>query len=51
VSGYRGATPTIESMAERVALDQAYIADWSLASDVRILFRAVTEGPFHPAAY
>jgi putative colanic acid biosysnthesis UDP-glucose lipid carrier transferase len=51
VSGYRGATPTIESMAGRVALDREYIDTWSFAQDVRILLRAVTDGPFHPAAF
>jgi lipopolysaccharide/colanic/teichoic acid biosynthesis glycosyltransferase len=51
VSGYRGATPTIESMAGRVALDQEYIANWSLGADVRILLQAVSQGPFHPAAF
>jgi putative colanic acid biosysnthesis UDP-glucose lipid carrier transferase len=50
VSGYRGVTPTVESMAGRVRLDQLYIAQWSFFGDVRILLRAVTEGPFHPAA-
>jgi lipopolysaccharide/colanic/teichoic acid biosynthesis glycosyltransferase len=51
VSGCRGATPTIESMAVRVALDQEYIAAWSVTMDLRMLARAVTEGPFSPAAY
>jgi len=50
VSGLRGATPTIETMAGRVALDQEYIAAWSMAVDLRMLTRAVLEGPFHPAA-
>jgi putative colanic acid biosynthesis UDP-glucose lipid carrier transferase len=51
VSGHRGATPTTESMAARVALDLEYISAWSMTMDIRILLRAVTEGPFHPAAY
>ena len=51
VSGYRGATPTTDVMAARVQLDQDYIAAWSFWSDVRILVLAVTEGPFHPAAF
>jgi putative colanic acid biosynthesis UDP-glucose lipid carrier transferase len=50
VRGYRGATQTVELMAARIELDREYIANWSLAQDVRILFQAVTEGPFHPAA-
>jgi putative colanic acid biosynthesis UDP-glucose lipid carrier transferase len=51
VSGYRGATPTTNFMADRVALDREYIANWTLAEDIRILLRAVSEGPFHPAAF
>ena len=51
VCGYRGPTPTIASMAERLSMDQAYISQWSLALDVQLLLRAVTDGPFHPAAF
>lgn len=51
VSGYRGPTPTVELMASRVALDLKYIGDFSLGSDIRILLRAVLEGPFSPAAF
>lgn len=51
VSGLRGATPTIECMAARVASDCEYIAAWSFALDVQILLRAVTDGPFHPSAF
>jgi lipopolysaccharide/colanic/teichoic acid biosynthesis glycosyltransferase len=51
VSGHRGPTPTVDLMAARVALDLEYIATWRLASDLEILFRAVTEGPFGPAAF
>ena len=51
VSGYRGATPTTESMVGRVMLDRVYIASWSLAQDLQILLRAVTDGPFHPTAF
>jgi putative colanic acid biosynthesis UDP-glucose lipid carrier transferase len=51
VSGHRGATATVEAMAARVRLDQAYIAEWSFLGDLGILVRAVTEGPFHPAAF
>jgi putative colanic acid biosynthesis UDP-glucose lipid carrier transferase len=51
VSGYRGATPTTNFMADRVALDREYIANWTLGEDLRILLRAVSDGPFHPAAF
>jgi putative colanic acid biosynthesis UDP-glucose lipid carrier transferase len=39
VSGHRGPTPTVESMAARVRLDRRYISDWSLSMDLRILLR------------
>ena len=51
VSGYRGATPTIESMAGRVGMDREYIGNWSLEQDLRLLVRAMSEGPFHPTAF
>jgi lipopolysaccharide/colanic/teichoic acid biosynthesis glycosyltransferase len=51
VSGFRGATPTIELMAGRVGLDREYIRHWSLLLDLQILVRALNEGPFHPAAF
>jgi lipopolysaccharide/colanic/teichoic acid biosynthesis glycosyltransferase len=51
VSGYRGATETVELMAGRICLDREYIERWNLKSDLEILIRAVTEGPFHPAAF
>jgi Undecaprenyl-phosphate glucose phosphotransferase len=41
VSGWRGATETEEKMKARVELDLAYIADWSLGSDLKILVRTV----------
>ncbi len=50
VSGFRGATPSLEDMASRVALDHEYIAAWSMAVDLRMLTRGILEGPFHPAA-
>jgi putative colanic acid biosynthesis UDP-glucose lipid carrier transferase len=39
VRGHRGPTPTVQSMEQRVALDLAYIAEWSLWLDARILVR------------
>jgi putative colanic acid biosysnthesis UDP-glucose lipid carrier transferase len=51
VSGLRGATPTVGAMAARVELDRKYIACWSFALDLRILVRAMTDGPFHPSAF
>jgi putative colanic acid biosynthesis UDP-glucose lipid carrier transferase len=39
VNGCRGETPTPESMAERVRYDIWYIEHWSLALDLKILFK------------
>jgi lipopolysaccharide/colanic/teichoic acid biosynthesis glycosyltransferase len=39
VSGLRGATPTSELMAQRVAADNRYIETASLALDVAIVLR------------
>jgi putative colanic acid biosynthesis UDP-glucose lipid carrier transferase len=51
VSGLRGATPNIEWMAARVALDLEYIRHWSLGLDIRILLQTLVAGPFDPAAF
>ncbi|MGA2999850.1 undecaprenyl-phosphate glucose phosphotransferase [Bradyrhizobium sp.] len=42
-NGARGATPTIEHIAERVKLDRWYIDNWSLSLDLLILIRTVFE--------
>ncbi|MBW9113247.1 exopolysaccharide biosynthesis polyprenyl glycosylphosphotransferase [Rhizobium cauense] len=41
VNGYRGETPTVDRMAERVRHDIWYINNWSLWLDVRIVFLTV----------
>jgi Undecaprenyl-phosphate glucose phosphotransferase len=41
IMGWRGATETQDKMKSRVELDLAYIARWSLASDLKILVRTV----------
>ena len=41
VSGWRGETDTLEKMQRRIECDLAYIRDWSLWLDVKILFRTV----------
>lgn len=41
VSGHRGPTPDVETMARRLACDLDYIADRSLARDLKILLRTV----------
>jgi putative colanic acid biosynthesis UDP-glucose lipid carrier transferase len=51
VTGLRGPTPTVESMAARISVDLEYIRDWSLSGDVGILVKTVSEGPFNPAAF
>lgn len=39
ISGYRGETETLEKMAKRVELDLAYINNWSLWLDIKILIK------------
>jgi lipopolysaccharide/colanic/teichoic acid biosynthesis glycosyltransferase len=51
VEGLRGATPTIESMAQRVDRDLAYIANWSWHLDSLILLRTLATYLFHKEAY
>lgn len=41
VSGHRGETPTVEAMAQRVACDLDYIANWSLWRDLAILMQTL----------
>ena len=42
-NGSRGATPTVEDIAERVKLDLWYVNNWSLWLDVQILIKTVFE--------
>jgi putative colanic acid biosysnthesis UDP-glucose lipid carrier transferase len=39
VTGHRGETETIEKMQQRVEKDLAYINNWSLWLDIKILFK------------
>jgi lipopolysaccharide/colanic/teichoic acid biosynthesis glycosyltransferase len=50
VNGYRGETPTPEVMAKRVEFDIWYINNWSIWTDIRILFRTLVLG-IQPTAY
>ncbi len=51
IEGFRGEIRDIPHMEQRVARDLAYIENWSLASDIRILFLTVVSTPFHRSAY
>jgi putative colanic acid biosynthesis UDP-glucose lipid carrier transferase len=51
VSGLRGATPNVEMMAARIALDLEYIRRWSIGLDLRILWQTLLIGPFDPSAF
>ena len=50
VSGWRGTTETADDLTNRVAMDTAYMLDWTVWRDVEILIRTVTV-PFHKNAY
>lgn len=39
ISGFRGETDTLDKMQQRVELDLAYINNWSIALDVKILLK------------
>ena len=43
VNGFRGATPTVEAMQQRVELDIWYIDNWSVHLDLAIMFRTMIE--------
>ena len=39
ISGYRGETDTLEKMQKRVEYDLAYINNWSIGLDIKILLK------------
>lgn len=41
VAGFRGPTATTERMAQRIALDNAYIDGWRFSRDIAILWRTI----------
>ena len=51
VRGYRGETPTVRSMKERVDHDIWYVDNWSLPLDVYIILRTAVEVLRSPNAY
>jgi len=51
VSGHRGEIRELDCMARRVAHDVAYIEDWSLLLDVKLLALTVARTPFDHRAY
>ncbi len=44
VNGWRGETDTIEKMEKRVEHDMAYICNWSLALDLKIVLLTMFKG-------
>ncbi|QUD90677.1 exopolysaccharide biosynthesis polyprenyl glycosylphosphotransferase [Phenylobacterium montanum] len=51
VSGYRGEIRDLEDMQRRIDCDLAYIRDWSLTLDMRLLVKTIIIAPFDPMAY
>jgi len=43
IHGYRGETPTVQSMQERVDLDIWYVDNWSITLDIQIFFLTAAE--------
>jgi len=41
VNGFRGETESIENMADRIQYDLAYINNWSVWLDIKIMFRTI----------
>ncbi len=51
VSGYRGETDTLDKMEGRVKYDLAYIANWSVFFDLKIIMKTALMGAFDRRAY
>jgi len=51
INGWRGETDTLEKMEKRIEYDLAYIRDWSIALDLRIIFLTVFKGFVNKSAY
>jgi len=51
VNGWRGETDTLEKMEKRVEYDLAYISNWSLGFDLKIVIATVFKGFIDKSAY
>ena len=51
LNGFRGETDTMDKIETRLKYDIAYIRDWSLWNDVKILFKTLWNGSWHTNAY
>jgi putative colanic acid biosysnthesis UDP-glucose lipid carrier transferase len=51
ISGYRGETDTLDKMAGRVKHDLAYIENWSILLDLKIIAKTAIFAPFDSRAY
>lgn len=51
VNGFRGETRTTDDMRQRIEFDLAYIDNWSLLFDLRIIARTLLVGFAHSKAY
>lgn len=51
INGWRGETDTLEKMEKRIEFDLAYIRNWSLAFDLKIVVLTIARGFRHKNAY
>jgi len=51
INGWRGETDTLEKMEKRVEFDLAYIRNWSILLDIKILFLTIFKGFISKNAY
>lgn len=51
LNGFRGETDTMDKIESRLKYDIAYIRNWSLWNDVKILFKTVFSGSWRSNAY
>ncbi|EGS2093411.1 exopolysaccharide biosynthesis polyprenyl glycosylphosphotransferase, partial [Escherichia coli] len=51
INGWRGETDTLDKMKMRVEYDLAYIREWSIWLDIKIIFLTVFKGFVNKSAY